>query len=231
LFRNPSIQVGPGAFQAADPDLLYHAYSSEGVPRPFPALSETTWDATRGPRGFDCEAGNGNIYTFRPLFGNRGPLRAFTPDGLLARAEETAYRIDLVEAERGTNVRTLERDYPPLPVTDDAWQRATRSFREVERRVGSLGCDIEGMRPEFFPVLRTLISDDSGRLWVEATAPEGIAWAIIDPSGGLLGEAPMIERDGRVIPYARGNFLYLVAVDENEQQAVHVFEARPGPPG
>lgn len=146
---------------------------------------------------------------------------------MLARAEETAYRIDLVEAESGRTVRSIERDHPPSPVTDEDWARATREFREVElRREGALGCDIDGMRPEFHPVLRTVISDDSGRLWVEATAPDGIAGAIIDASGRLLGEAPSPKRDGRVIPYARGNLLYVVTMDQDELQSVRVYEAR-----
>jgi sugar lactone lactonase YvrE len=82
------------------------------------------------------------------------------------------------------------------------------------------------MRPEFFPVLRTLISDDAGRLWVEATAPEGNAWAVIDSTGRLLGEATIPERDGTVRPYARGNLLYLVMKDEDDLQAVHIYEAQ-----
>ena len=85
-------------------------------------------------------------------------------------------------------------------------------------------CPIDEMRPEFLPVLRTVISDENGRLWVEATATTGFTLTVFAADGTVLGETAMPERDPTVSPYARGGLLYLVTRDEYGVQSIEVYE-------
>src|SRR5690606_9918176 len=158
-----------------------------------------------------------------PLLGYNGPLRAFVSPQELARVSPEEYRIDVIDVTSGDTVRTLERDYPALRLTDEEWAEATRYFHEIDRAVGPLNCDLESMRPEYLPIVRSMVSDNEGRLWVETRRADGYAVSVIDREGQLLGEASLPPRDVRVPLYVRNGRLYLVAIDEYDVQSLEVY--------
>jgi hypothetical protein len=90
-------------------------------------------------------------------------------------------------------------------------------------------CPVYALLPEFAPAIPSITTDDTGRLWVEATDPNsvgGVVLQVLDRDGILLGEVPAPVRDARVAPYVRGNLLYLVTVDELDVQSIQVFEVQ-----
>ena len=148
-----------------------------------------------------------------------------------------AYVIDIIDSASGDTIRSIQHDVPGVAVTDEDWERLpeVQWLRQIElesgARLEAVGypgtpCPLDGMRPEYFPVLRTIVSDEVGRLWVEATDQGGFSLAVFDSSGRLVGEAPMPDRDPRVTPYARRNLLYIVTIDDFDVQGIEVYELR-----
>jgi hypothetical protein len=215
-----------------DPEAGYAQVRGDGT-RVWEALAETAWHVGGWRADLMCRSSDGRAMSgFIIPFGDRGPRRAFTPDGYLAKAHPEEYRIDVVAPATGEVVRTIQRDVPRVQLTDDAWEMLppVRDIRRYEERYGgplrALGdgpCPIYAMRPADQPAIRTLISDDQGRLWVEATAPDGFVLALHDADGTLLGETAMPSRDPRVPPFARGDRLFLVTVDELGVQGIEVY--------
>lgn len=216
------------------PELIYYAFAPDGSSRPLAALQDTT---TPWPPAVPCMSSDRmHSQTFRFPFTGRGPLRAFLPTGDLAMADPKTYTIDIVDAASGEVIRSIQRDVEPLPVLEEHWleQPEARNFAQFEEAYGGpllypggAPCPFYTTRPEHLPVIRTLVADEAGRLWVETTAEDGFLLALFDVDGQLLGEAPMPERDDRVAPYARGNLLYLVTRDTLDVQGIEVYRASP----
>jgi hypothetical protein len=176
---------------------------------------------------------------FSPPFSDRGPLQAFTPTGELVRAHRDTYQLDVIDSRSGEVTRTIRREVPLIPLGDDDWEAVAevREVRDHERQWGgrleAMGfpgkpCPIYEMRPEFFPAIRTVISDETGRLWVEATSRDGSALAVFDVDGRFLGETQMPQRDPKVTPYVQGNRLHIATIDQFDVQSVEVYELRIG---
>lgn len=215
LFRS----AAEAAAQWQEPETIFSALVDDGTARSFVAVHDTASEH----RGFECD-GPGLIELFPdPLLGYNGPLRAFVSPQELARVSPEEYRIDVIDVTSGDTVRTLERDYPALRLTDEEWADATRYFHERDRAVGPLNCDLESMRPEYLPIVRSMVSDNDGRLWVETRRADGYAVSVIDREGQLLGEASLPPRDVRVPLYVRNGRLYLVAIDEYDVQSLEVY--------
>ena len=204
-----------------EPAVRYFSFPEAGATPSFLAIADSVVE----PHGFDCDGErNHTIELFsEPLFGRAEPLRAFTGPGQLAVASRVNYRIDLIDVSSGDTARTIQRDYPRRLVTDAAWERATRDMRERERVSGPLDCGPDGVRPDSLPPIRSVIADESGRLWIEAATPDGFAITVVDSVGRMLGEAPLPPRDDRVPLYARNERLYLVSVDDLGVQSIHIF--------
>jgi hypothetical protein len=220
-----SRQMFSSAAEAArefrQPGVRYFAITRGSAAHPFLAVEDTAVER----QGFDCDGPDHTIETFpEPLFGRDGPLRAFRNPRELAVASRTAYHVDLIDVDSGDTTGVIEREYAPRPVTDEVWELASREFRERERVAGPLDCGPASMRPESLPVIRSMIADERGRLWIEAATPEGFAIAVIDAEGRMLGEAPLPTRDVRVPLYARGGRLYVVTRDDLDVQSIQVFD-------
>lgn len=180
--------------------------------------------------GEDCRAG-GTIHPFsRPLY-DGGPFIAFLPGGEVARSRRDSFRIEVVNLQTGQVVRTYRRDVQPRALTDEVWaaDRWVRGARRIEQEFGRLS-GLDGQpcgileRPAVEPLIRSMVSDDAGRLWVESTTTQGTTLTGIGPRGELLGEAFMPARDMRVAPYVRGDRLYLTTIDDLDVQSVEVFD-------
>jgi len=221
----------------SSPELVYREFQADGSSRPLDAIRDTLvpWVEPAW-----CKSNDGqNLRSFRYPFTGRGPLRALLPGGELAMADPASYTIDVVDPTTGSVTRTIRRDVEPLPLREDWWeeQAEVQDFIAFVRRHGgpalSLGgspCPYYTVRPDHLPVLRTLIADEAGRLWVESTGPDGVGFllGLIDSDGRLLGEGPMPDRDERVTPFARGDRLYVVTRDSLDVQGVQVYRVTPG---
>lgn len=217
---------------APAPQAFYVRLEGEGSAVTLPLPDTVPW-----PRGADCAPRNlSRIYPLQlPLQLRRGPPRAFLPTGEAVLAHGDAYRIDVVDPRSGVVLRSITRDLEPRPLLDVDWEAFAeiQELRAYERQAGGplvarggVPCPIDDMRPATFPMIRALVADDAGRLWVEASSGAGTLLAVHAPDGRLLGETSMPERDERVAPFARDGRLYLVTVDDLGVQSVEVYRVR-----
>jgi hypothetical protein len=223
--------------QPRSPDATTGFLGGAGTPAPiiryFPLNSDLsigpplpTLDTIAEPRGFDCEGRPGFVGTFDSPLGRAGPLRAISPDGRLVRPQYDSYAFDFVTLASGEPAGAVERDYPRRPLTDSEWATATEPFHERARVNGPFKCDINELRPTHHRVVRSVVYDDEGRLWVEAESSDGILMlAALSPDDGrVLAEGPMPARSGAVAPYVRGDRLYVVETDEADVPSVRVYQ-------
>jgi hypothetical protein len=150
----------------------------------------------------------------------------FSPDGAAAVVEGDDYRIAFV-GPRGDTLRTVTREYDPVRVTDEEWERETEGFRRFRRAAPGARCDPPSPpRPAAKDAIRWLMFAPSGEMWVEATTPGGFAWDVFGADGRLLGSLPAPERAPGVPPYVRGDRLYVVRADSLGVQYVDVYRVR-----
>jgi len=170
--------------------------------------------------------GNRMMFRMAPLQAFRPGLHtAILPDGRVAVADSTDYRIRLFQPD-GTPVGDLRRPLAPTPVTDRIREmERDRQLAELDQDGGGLRVmggggavtfdqaqvrqalrdRIEGMSfyPEV-PVVTELAADRSGRLWVQrsgALPGEEGPVDLITPDGRYLGS---LAADGLGIPEAFG---------------------------
>lgn len=180
--------------------------------------------------GQDC-LGGGAIHPFERPLSDGGPFIAFLPDGEMARSRSDSFHVEIVNIQTGTVVRTYRRDVRPRALTDEVWEadRWVDDARMIEREFGKLTgmdggpCTILE-RPASEPVIRSMVSDEQGRLWVESTTTRGTTLTAIGLRGELLGEVMMPTRDRRIAPYIRGDNLYLTTIDSLDVQSIEVFD-------
>jgi hypothetical protein len=128
----------------------------------------------------------------------------------------------------GDTLRTITRERAPLPYPDELWEDVVAPYRELMREQPGTRCDPGAPeRPRNRAVLRHMLFDDEGRLWVEAATEDGFAWDVFDREGRLLGTAPAPARAGGVPPYARNGHLYQVETDEMDVHYVAVYRVIP----
>src|SRR5699024_2072954 len=109
----------------------------------------------------------------------------------------------------------------------DRWVSGARRIEQEFGRLSGLDgqpCRILE-RPAVEPLIRSMVSDDEGRLWVESTTTQGTTLTGIGPGGELLGEAFMPARDMRVAPYRRGDRLCPPTVDERDVEWGEVVDS------
>lgn len=223
--RTPEGEVRP-------PTIQYAEASESGELRSVDAFP----DSLPWPSGWDCGTPDGWIHPIpAPLIG-WGPLRALLPSGEMAVAHRDAYRIDIRDLRSGAILRSIGLEREPVPVTDALWQAesSVQLARELERTRGPLhlasdpdaDCPVLTERPEHAPAMRSIVSDEHGRLWVEAPSPDGFRIALFSRDGDLIGEADMPRRDRAVAPFAREDRLYVVVKDDMEVQSIEIYALR-----
>lgn len=178
------------------------------------------------PSGVRCEAAGGvGFYSvdFAPKF-----IFVPAPGALGAQAWTADYRIAFTTPE-GDTVRLVERDLPPLPVTNEEWRAEEARFQEWREQWAGATCEpARPARPAARSTIRAIFFDDVGNTWVERETESGWAYDIFDPAGRLLAELPAPDRKEQVPPYIRGDRLYLVATDELDVEYVKVFAIEKG---
>jgi hypothetical protein len=190
----------------------------------------------RSQGGVMCSTQDGSYFPGMPApFNDSGSLRAFLPTGEIALAYQDAYMIDIYDVLTGQQRRSIKRAYSAVPLSDDDWenQPETQYFRALERQYGPLRhttesrpCPYPELRPAFWPVIRAIVSDDMGRLWVESSSADESrsTLTLFSASGEPIGETTMPGWDRRVLPYARGNRFYFVTRDSLDVQSIEVYQ-------
>ncbi|MEX0891580.1 MAG: hypothetical protein WEB88_05360 [Gemmatimonadota bacterium] len=213
----------------------YLIFRADGTVEDAPRVSEPEM----GPSSVVCLMPDGVSFQGGPLpYFDRGPLRAFLPNDRLALAYRDTFRIDIVDIHSQEVVKIIRRPYPRVSVSGDEWesQPEIQFFRDLAREAGTElrdrntggPCASDDLRPDFLPILRTIVSDDTGQLLVEATAADGngFTFTLYDSTGSLIGETRMPDRDPDVRPYFRGDRLYIGTIDSLGVQSIEVYEIR-----
>ena len=153
-----------------------------------------------------------------------GVLAVPGPNGELVTARTDAYRIAVV-SPRGDTLRTISRDVAPLAVSDSEWTAGLAEYSDFRAKNPAASCDpASPERVRLKPVLRNLVFDDAGDLWVERRSGEGDMLDVFDPAGKLLGTMRAPAHDAQIPLYARGSRLYAIQVDEaTGAQAVQAY--------
>lgn len=154
---------------------------------PAGARPDTIWPIPR-PKivsGPTCRWGKGNLSFFNTPFGIPAFAVAPLPDGGFAELNGAEYRV-VLRAAAGDTVRVLERDLPPVPITDLAWHDSTSDYRDFLSRHGDANCDRAMTRPASKVIPVTLEVGRDGKIWVERRTARGRAWDIWDHNR-LLG--------------------------------------------
>lgn len=152
-----------------------------------------------------------------------GVLAVPGPAGELVTARTDVYRIAFVSPS-GDTLRVISRDVAPLAVSDSEWTAGLAEYTAFRAKNPGASCDpASPARVRVKPVLRNLVFDDGGDLWVERRSAAGDLLDVFDAAGKLIGTLPAPAHDADIPFYVRGDRLYTITVDEaTGAQAVNV---------
>lgn len=210
------------------------------------------WEPPPPPEGGESELTGGSGGNTMMIRMSR--LRAFTPqlhlvglpDGRVALADSTTYRISLIDPVTGAEVGEVSRPIPPTSVDERIRQmERDRRLGEVEERDGgvrvlggpSMSFDQEAMRNmlleqienmafyDEIPVIEAMDADSEGRLWVQRSSGipgEDGPTDILTPNGEYVGTLPA---DGLRIPDAFGpnGLIAVIETDEFDVPTIRVM--------
>lgn len=149
------------------------------------------------------------------------------PDGALWLASTGDYRLH--RTVDGDMTRIIEREFDPVPVTDQEKDEAVENLEWFANHGGQ----VDWSRiPDTKPILSRFTVDPAGRLWVlvnEVGESEGYPFDVFDPEGRYLGRMRSpIAFDPRTI--FRDDEIYGVGSDElGAPQVVRLRLQRPAP--
>lgn len=196
-----------------------------------PAPRDADLLAAPGPTGerttLRCDHSSGRGISFFTIpFTPTGSFDVAAP-GRLVMARWPDYRFAVVDAG-GDTLRIVERDEPPVPILDAAWDSAVAESGWPEFRERDPGADCDGSmdRPEHKAFVRHVLAGPGGETWVERVTADGFAWDVFDAEGRPVGTFPAPDRDASVPPYLRDDRLYLVTRGEMDVRAVEVLLVR-----
>ncbi len=202
------------------------------------SIMTTIVDTIRGNMGVQCVQATGDeLPMTRMPFKNPRSLMAVTPAGEIVRGHLDKYQIDILDAVTGRTLRSIRRDVTPRPLTNAdltqtiegeellAFERSGggKLFGDLTRKTP---CPIYNLLPKTGPPLRSVTTDDAGRLWVESmhpTQPGKLALHIYNPAGAVIAETVMPERDMRIAPFVRGERLYAVTTDDMGVHSIAIY--------
>jgi len=133
--------------------------------------------------------------------------------------------------QAGDTVRTITRDFDPLPVTDDDMAEARENLEWFLQEGGS----VDWSRiPAQKPAIEYGFVDDAGCVWVWPVMPagqEGTALDVFDPVGRYLGRiTPPVPIARRPAPVVRGDAMYAVTLSDLDVPfVVRLRVSRPAP--
>lgn len=175
------------------------------------------------PGAIVCPAAGGAIRFFAVPFAP-GVVSVPGPGGDLVTARTDRYRVAFV-SPRGDTLRTVGREVAPVPVSDSEWTEGIAEYTDFRAKNPNANCDpASPPRMRVKPIVRSLVFDDAGNLWVEHRSPSGDMLDVFDSAGKLLGTMPAPAHDAGIPLFVRGQRLYAVELDETTgAQLVKVF--------
>ncbi|HUG39406.1 MAG TPA: 6-bladed beta-propeller [Longimicrobiales bacterium] len=175
-------------------------------------------------------SGGGRMVAGIPFQG--GLTWRLTERGTILGMLTDEYRLFELNAA-GDTLRTITRDYTPLPVTPSDRAEARRELEWFTRQGGRI--DLSKLPPTK-PAATTFFEDDEGHLWVErVTAPgnSGSAHDVFDPGGRFLGKVTLpFALSQSPAPILRDGILHGVTRDDlGVQYVVRGRVVKPGGSG
>jgi len=128
-------------------------------------------------------------------------------------------------SRNGDTLRTITRDFTPLPVTEADMEAAHERLADFIRNGGKVDWS---KIPDTKPATEDFFLDDEGNIWVEPVtvqAEQGMVFDVFDPEGRFLGtvQLPFPLRMSPP-PTVRGSVLY--GITEDELEVPYVVRAR-----
>lgn len=175
--------------------------------------------------GIRCDRPDGGLTFFSVPFGAAHTVVPIATGERIAAVTST-YRLVFL-APGGDTVRAVERDIPPVPISDAEWEVATAEFREFQQEWPTARCDRPGFdRPSVKPVLEFFFVDDGGRLWVEYLTAEGTRYDVLEPDGTLVATVEGLPSSRGIDPSVAGDRIAMVGRDSAEIPVVRVYRLR-----
>lgn len=146
----------------------------------------------------------------------QGGLRwKLAPDGATWSLVTDQYRLFELD-ENGDTIRTITRDYEPLPVTDEDRAQAREDLKWFLDQGGQADWS---KLPGEKPAAASFFFDDEGDIWVERVTEgggSGSSFDVFDPEGRFLGNVHTPFPLSGPEPIIRGDTLWGVTRDELE---------------
>ncbi|MDX2206069.1 MAG: 6-bladed beta-propeller [Gemmatimonadales bacterium] len=151
------------------------------------------------------------------------------PAGAGARvlAITSAYLIAVVDP-KGDTIRVIKRATPPAPITDQDWAQANADWTAFRQEWPTATCDRgDFTRPDAKPPVAHLFLDDTGRLWVERTSPDGRRYDLYSARSILLATVVGLPASDGIDPTVAGDRIAFVSHDSEGSPVVRLFRVRP----
>ena len=210
-----------GARGAPFPAFTFAPVSPLGLGLSMPGLLDST-EARAG--GLDCEDKSGTIHILNSFWPDRGPIRAFAPNGDFVSSIPDS--IDLLVRRRSDPTRPIRlvRAGGRLPISRAVWDSVANDYLEIVKNHGAVKCTGSTDRPTWLPMVRAIATDENDRIWIETTAANGGGeLRAISTDGSAWGVTGLPRRDESVAWFLRSGKLYVVALDADDLPSVRVF--------
>ena len=197
--------------------------SAEGYLISFDPQSDTRDSLSLGRteyRTFVSKTARGGYRHYRIPYDPRVSVHV-DPDGGFWQMEDHTYRIARLNA-RGDTVLVIKVEVDPIPVTRKDRQTYVDALVERSPDQRSAGEAVAALMSEFKPVIKDLVIDDVGRIWVMrlnkdgdlGTEGETPRFDIFDHDGAYQGSVTL---DFNIAPYlpirVRNDRIYALSVD------------------
>ena len=166
----------------------------------------------RPRESFELRSANGRMVAGVPY---QGGLRwKLSPTGTIWAMLTDDYRMFEID-EDGDTLRTITREFTPLPVTVEDREAAQEDMEWFIEQGGQVDWS---KLPSTKPATESLFFDDEGRIWVRPVTPrseEGRRLDVFDPTGRFLGSLTLpFSLTSNPSPIIRDGVLYGVTRDE-----------------
>ena len=190
------------------------------------ARADTMRLPSHQPAYFQAEAGGMQHRINVPFTGAQ--VWVVDPSGDLWVGVTDRYRFDRVRFGGGT-VRALEKEQPPVPVTDAEVDHVLAAYRDFEAQGGKID---RSRIPRSKPPVYGAFTSPDGHLWVAPARKRGEApvFDVFDGEGRFLGSV-RLPRAFAISPppVVRGDAIYVVASDTlGIQSVVRLRIEKPG---
>jgi hypothetical protein len=169
-----------------------------------------------------CPHPSGMLSIFSIPFASRR-IATPAPEGRAILAYSADYRIAVVTSE-GDTLRSIEREYSPLPISEAEWAEETQEYREFRENNPGVQCDPPDMaRVDRQAAIKEVFFGHEGQMIVEVTTADGSRYDYFDAEGVVYATVLAPSRDPSVVPVFRDDRLAQVVTDDLGVQYVQVL--------